>query len=418
MGRGCRTDAFLECLSSLEHANSSRPKRIDERHESTLEWLWDEPAFEGWRTGDSSALLCLVGKPASGKSVLTQFAKGKLRDAEKETVASFFFHADGPQELRTSTAMLRGLLYDMLSRNRSFFPHFQRRFRELKERGKERSVTWQDDDLIAVFEGLLRHPFPEKIYALVDGLDESENPSLCAEVLAKLLARVPQGGRLCIKLLVATQPGDEAERALAVRGGIVSHRIVLQEWNADDIRAYSRSFLNAIEGNATDMAEYGRPRDETAIRKQKREWVESMLDIIVERSENIFLWAKLVTTELVRNFQEASPADVEMFLGELNSDIQILYERLYDRLKKRASRTDDNSHMRQAERLFQIVVEAKRPLMLDEFCDAYILPKITHLHKDPRSVNMYKFRPQDMAKVIANNTANFLEVDEETRTGT
>ncbi|KAK4033623.1 ankyrin repeat-containing domain protein [Parachaetomium inaequale] len=402
---GISNDEMLDCLSSLKCTNSGRAQGIEARHERTLEWLWDDDAFKTWKERDSSDLLLLFGKPASGKSVLSQFAADKLHTTgDKAVVASFFFRAGGPEELRTSRAMLQELLYKMLGQNRSFFPHFQRRFRKLRaEQGTATTITWQEDDLVDVLQDLQRHPVPGRVYALVDGLDESKDPSQSAEVLIKL-ARGCEGGRLQIKLFVATQRDGAAERALTGPFKSVSiHTIILEERNTTDIREYSRPFLaESLTGQLG----------------WEREKVEKTLGIIVDRSQGIFLWPKLAKEQLMNDFldskREASIAEVKAFLCQVNPDIEKLYEKLFDRLAERApSQTDRSGHMRKVGRMFQIVMQAKRPLLLEEFCDVYSLPPSD---QDPGPIKMDELRPTNIAKVIAAHTANFLEVNKVTGT--
>jgi hypothetical protein len=326
---------------------------------------------------------------------------------DKAVVASFFFRAGGPEKLRTSRAMLQELLYKMLGQNRSFFPHFQRRFRKLRDEQERTAttITWQEDDLVAVVQDLQRHPVPGRVYALVDGLDEATNPSWSAEVLTKLVRGCENGG-LHIKLFVATQRESAAERALT--GPFKSdstHTIFLEQRNTTDIREYSRPFLT--ESLTVQLG-------------WEKEKVEKTLGIIVENSQGIFLWPKLAKEQLMSDFldskRDASIAEVKAFLCQVNPDIEKLYEKLFDRLEERApSRTDRSSHMRKVGRMFEIVMQAKRPLLLEEFCDVYSLPPTD---QDPGPIKMDELRPTNIANIIAAHTANFLEVNKMTGTGT
>ena len=63
--------------------------------------------------------------------------------------------------------------------------------------------------------------------------------------------------------------------------------------------------------------------------------------------------------------------------------------------------------------MFHIAMHTKRPLLLEEFCDVYILPR----YRDPAVVNMEELRPTNIANVVPDHTANFLEVNKEPGTG-
>lgn len=364
-----------------------------------------------------SAILCLFGKPACGKSVLSQFILRSARDehssggiAKHDAIASFFFYTEQP-ELRRRSAMLQALLYDILSQRRPLFPHFQAEFRKRKQASLEGldcasddTNIWREEDLENILRSLGRHPIPEKIYILIDGLDEAANPKSCAEVLSSLTPQKDRS-RVCFKILVATQRDGQLEGCLkqpfiACPGSI--HQITLQERNSNDIFEYTQSFLNEslvqhLQWTREDISESRR--------------------ILVEKSRGIFLWVKLakgLVDDYLNSTREASLDDFRRYLRHIPEDIRKLYSRLLDRLTRwLETHEDGKGRIPKVKRMFRIATQAKRALSLEEFRDVYALP----FPGDNSGFNLEQRRATNIAGIIPVYTGNFLEVHEGEESG-
>lgn len=365
---------------------------------------------------DTPAILCLFGKPACGKSVLSKFVleKSGTLAAAGDTVASFFFNVDQP-ELRLCHTMLQKVAHDILHSNRSLFPYFQSEFRKLRAKPVDEfgggtepvSVVWGLEDLERVLKSISSHPIRERIHILVDGLDEAENQLACAETLARTF--LPHlDSQVCFKLFVATRQGAPIERCFKSALGLGPRRffqITQQERNAGDILEYTKSFLD--DGHAEHL-EWG-AKD-----------IEHCRRILVEHSCGIFLWAKLakgLVEDYLKGRREASLIDFVEFLKGIPKDIGELYGKLLDRLLgsiEGGVEGGDPKRVLKVKRMFRIAAQAKRSLSVEEFLDVYILPS----PGEEPNFDLAQARKTNVAQIIPSYTGNFLEVHQKESTGT
>ncbi|KAK3349517.1 ankyrin repeat-containing domain protein [Lasiosphaeria hispida] len=416
------TDSEIsECLTSLGNSRLLRLKHVEARHGGTLDWFWKDKECQKWMKTEKSSILCLFGKPACGKSVLSKFiidsTKAENCDifGSQDILASFYFHIDQP-DFCVSRTMLQELLHDILDQNPSFFPYFQSEYRKVRSRqldqdsGRE-SEVWREEELKNVLrkiggpettaEGIRPYPKPVKVYLLVDGLDEATDPLACAQALTSSVFH-ELGGQICFKVLLTAREGlrgvDRCLRDAVKKHSGDLYQIKLQEKNKNDILEYTRSFL---DDSLVEHLPWGIKDMENCRR------------MVVEQSCGIFLWAKLakglVGTYLNRGM-EASLASFKRFLRDIPEDIDQLYSRLLARL---IERLEDDTHRRESIRnmklIFQIVLQARRSLSVEEFRDAYILPGLDQGLDDARKTNIHVIIPQ--------LTGNFLEVHQREGSG-
>ncbi|KAK1835684.1 ankyrin repeat-containing domain protein [Podospora conica] len=407
-------DERAECLASLRNLKLGRLKPIDPRHKGTLDWFWEDEACKGWMAVDTPAILCLFGKPACGKSVLSKFVlerSGTLVD-DGDTVASFFFNVDQP-ELRLCHTMLQKIAHDILHSNRSLFPYFQSEFRKLNAKPGDgvagatepANIVWGLDDLERVLRSISSHPIRERIHILVDGLDESENQMACAETLARTF--LPNlDSQVRFKLFVATRQGVPIERCFKSALGIGPRRffqITQQDRNSGDILEYTKSFLNNADA---ELLEWG-AKD-----------IEHCRRILVQQSCGIFLWAKLakgLVEDYLKGRREASLIDFVEFLKGIPKDIDELYGKLLDRLVgsiEGGIEGADPKRILRVKRMFRIAAQAKRSLSVEEFLDAYVLPS----PGEESAFDLAQARKTNVTQIIPSYTGNFLEVHQKEST--
>lgn len=372
---------------------------------------------------DTSAILCLWGKPACGKSVLSQYVSNGANDGKEEsqlegkTCAAFFFQ-DRKPGMGGPRAMIQGVLCDILKHHgRSVFPCFQEEFLERKKesmKDKRRRLAendggygrdfWDEESLEKVAEKLARQPIPET-YVVIDGLDESEDPILCAKSLLKLFPPSKETG-ICLKLLVATRPSSGVKSCLEgpfdhLPGSICE--ITLQEKNQDDILQYTKSFLNEslTKRLGWDL-----------------EAVERARYMVLERSHGTFLWAKMASG-LFGRFLESSPiislGDFQRHLGTIPEKLEKLYKKLLGNLIHglQSGPNPDGRNPLRATQIFRLAAQAhkRRPLSAEEFCDAFALLSYKDGTRGDNagSLDLEQYRPPKFLDSIPSLTANLLE---------
>jgi len=273
--------------------------------------------------------------------------------------------------------MLQSVLYDILNQNPSFFYHFQREFR--KHRSELRTSGWQLESLGEVLRTLKRHPICEKVYVVIDGLDESSDYGKTA----KLLQEFKSPRKLMMKILVTSRSEPKFKEVLQGYP-----KITLQQKNDPDISIYTRSFLNSgLELKPAAIEEYH--------------------NHIVRNADNVFLWVKLVRDEVRRYYEgekKHSGAAFRKFLHSLPRELEGLYECLLQRV------SDSNTPDRIVDgiRMFQLVLFTYRPLSVAEFRDALTIPD----EQEPNleSFDLFAERNDSLETWIVRCGGNFIEI--------
>ncbi|KAI9764542.1 MAG: hypothetical protein M1840_008368 [Geoglossum simile] len=232
-----------KCLRILEFDNTRYDKITDE-HKGTLEWLWTHNQYKEWSAADVSRLLYIQGKP-----------EGALQT--------------------THYNMLRSILYDILSQNESFFFHFQHEYRQyqalLRNHGQR---EWPYESLKRVFTALGNHPRVERLYLIIDAMDESNDEDR-RDILKRLFSLCSKQQDCIVKVFVASRPLAQLEHRIRE-----SHNFIrLQDETRPDIENFARSFLGQ------DLGFSGDPLEKAA-------------RYIVEQAQEVFLWVYLVGKEL------------------------------------------------------------------------------------------------------------------------
>jgi Cdc6-like AAA superfamily ATPase len=139
-----------------------------------LQWLWGHEKYQAWSSTDTSNLLLIEGKPGSGKSTLTKYFKRNILKrellAKQSIVASFFYSYREGEVQKDHSNMLRSILYDVLRQNETFFFHFQTLYRKTLPSG-----VWPYDSLRKILLSFKMHPAKERLYLIVDAVDESDD---------------------------------------------------------------------------------------------------------------------------------------------------------------------------------------------------------------------------------------------------
>lgn len=118
-------DGYLSLLGSEEL--DLRERQIKDKTPGTCLWLLEYTSYQEWllRRG----LLCITGKPGSGKSTILKFAIDEtnrlLHRTEENTItASFFFDSSGTPVQKTASGFYRSLLYQLYNQKRDLLHNF------------------------------------------------------------------------------------------------------------------------------------------------------------------------------------------------------------------------------------------------------------------------------------------------------
>lgn len=137
--------------------------------EGSYRWVLDHSRFKQWRSDPRSRLLWIKGDPGKGKTMLLCGATEGLGKSSSENL-SFFFCQGTNSNLNNATAVLRGLLYLLVSQQPSLVSHLRQKYDQAGRSLFENENAW-----IAVsemFTSVVLDPDLRMTYLVVDALDE------------------------------------------------------------------------------------------------------------------------------------------------------------------------------------------------------------------------------------------------------
>jgi ankyrin repeat domain-containing protein 50 len=332
-----------ECLDSLKFGNT-RYDKISREHKGSFEWIWTHDEYRNWSTPDASQLLYIQGKPGSGKSTLTKYFSDNLLDqepaAKSATVARFFYSSREGVLQASHYSMLRSILYDILDQNEFFFYHrFQSEYRDfqaaLQDRGRSSDANWHYESLKRVFSSLWDHSLLERLYLILDAIDESDDND--RRDILNLLFNLCSKSKYCIvKVFIASRPVGQLE----IRKRSFHNFIILQDETKRDISSFASSFLDGLHLDR---------------------FLPEAIEYIIDNAHGVFLWVRLVGEELLSREEDGySEEDILEFLKSLPTELEEFYKLMLWKMEEK------EPNIRDALKTFQFVLFARRPLTVDE----------------------------------------------------
>ncbi|KAH1986511.1 hypothetical protein KXW88_007402 [Aspergillus fumigatus] len=276
----------------------------DVRLPGTCEWIKSRESYVLWQDDDpnSSRVLWLYGKPASGKSVLSGYLVSLLRT--KHDACSFFFFKHGDRSKSQLSSCLRSLAFQMACVN----TEIRQLLLEMRERGVK--LDGDDDRILwrrLFISGIFKTNF-QRHYWVIDALDEcADLVSFFEIVLTRLDRSVP------LRILVTSRQTSEIERRIALLGyDQVRVELISRADTKDDIESLVRRRANAlIVKSEVDRA--------------------ALVERILGKSEGSWLWTVLVLNELSNSHSEE---EIRQVLAEVPKGMEDLYLRILDVMSK------------------------------------------------------------------------------------
>lgn len=347
------TFQMLQIEHNAEHEEATRRKEIqeietyfdisssseddlftakDKRMTGTCEWFLAKPAYCNWYdlTAQTSRVLWVTGKPATGKSVLASHIIEELQNNE-ENCSFYFFKYSNPSKSLLSNCLI-SIACQMARHNSSVRENLARAMREnnksVGENNNER-LLWHKFFLNLIFKADL-----QKCFWVIDGLDECENSTAVFKTLLSGLSE-----DISLRILVTSRDTQTLRSAFAELGPEnFRHETISTMDTLPDIRAF-------VEARSTTLISM---KPETRL---------TLVEKIVEKSEGSFLWTSLVLKELSHTYSEDEIARV---LEEVPKDMNPLYHRTLDLMSRSLGGKDI------AKSIITWTTCALRPLKLDE----------------------------------------------------
>jgi hypothetical protein len=84
-------DKYRKILDPLPEVPGILRSLLDKRHPGTTQWVFESNKYMAWGASHESALLCLTGPEAAGKSVVLASANENIRNTIDDTSAAICF---------------------------------------------------------------------------------------------------------------------------------------------------------------------------------------------------------------------------------------------------------------------------------------------------------------------------------------
>lgn len=258
--------------------------------------------------------------------------------------------------LNHATAVLRGLIYQMVVQQRPLISHLREKY---DHAGRK---LFEDQNalyfLSKVFIDMLQDLSLAKVYLIVDALDE------CGSGLSQLLDLILQTSSMTspqIKWLVSSRYRREIEQRL---GCDQARPMISLELNADSISNAVNAYIRHKVSELARESQY-----DSALQAEVR-------DQLYQKANGTFLWVALVCKEL----RDVEKWDIPQVLTELPSDLEALYARMIEQIRQLK-----RGNTKLCFQVLSIATLAFRPLSLQEVAALADLPD--QFSRDPQSLS-------------------------------
>lgn len=324
--------------------------------EGSYRWVLDHSSFKQWRSDPRSRLLWIKGDPGKGKTMLLCGATEELGKSSYENL-SFFFCQGTSSNLNNATAILRGLLYLLVSQQPSLASHLRQKYDQAGRSLFEDTNAW-----IAVsemFTSVVLDPDLRMTYLVVDALDE------CIADLPRLLDLIicTSSSSNRIKWLLSSRNELHIEQRL--KSIDVQARLSLElKQNAEQV-------ARAVEVYIDEKLSHVDSLEDPTLRSQVRE-------VLRRKANGTFLWVALVVQEL----EKPESWDPLRVVEEVPVGLHQLYDRMVDHIHQLGKKNSEMCRL-----LLSIVSVAYRPLHLAELGSLCTLPgPVSTLIKNTRTL--------------------------------
>ena len=318
----------------LAAIRSAKGDRVD----GTCEWILTQDRYTSWLNEDSPQLLWLSGLPGIGKTMISSFLVEELAllaERSSQMTLAYYFCDDKDEKRRTATAVLRGLLLQLLRQRPVLFKHIQTQFDISRD-----SLFSNFHALWRIFVSIVQDPEAGEVCCLIDALDECEKESrqLFLNDLTKLFCS-QQSKKPFLKLIVISRQENDIEESLST----VSSTIQNIQIDSGKVNQDLSKFINLKV-------------DELATKKRYSSDTKNMIkQALTEKAGGTFLYVSLVLDDLKKT---KITSQVRQKLQMLPPDLNNVYDRILSNI--------DIDYVEVAKLILCWVVVARRPLMVKE----------------------------------------------------
>ncbi len=315
-----------EVLNSLLFREMrTRLSDIEESHSETFHWMFEEDATRPWDSfcnwlQTEDRLYWINGKAGSGKSTLMKFLVndprtrdllGQWSSGRSPLIVGFYFWLSGSEMQRSLKGFLCSIIYQLVQADRQLVTKLLRDNTGLLS--KRNHGDWSKGELRRILMQIL-NMLDRPLCIFLDGLDEFNQE----DDLDQLLNLVEDSSTLGkTKICISSRP----EYYIAKRMSMYK-QLRLQDLTARDMELCIRTKLEATRAQCLPAS-------------IDDEYLESIVSIIAEKADGVFLWVYYALSSLVRGMRNDD--DFSTLLGrieELPNGMHQLYLQMWNRLNE------------------------------------------------------------------------------------
>ncbi|TGO53689.1 hypothetical protein BCON_0119g00130 [Botryotinia convoluta] len=333
-----KIEAWLEPTDYLNDFSEFN-RYIASRAPGTGIWVCDTSQYQQWHITDDHGSLWVKGVPGAGKSVISTCLLQHLKATENSPVLSFFF-----RHIIESNGRSRNLVCDWLAQLLRYSIDLQVALNAIVDMKLEHFSDGQLWDYL-----LLGLSSVKKVYCVVNALDEMEigEEKDFIQRLNNLATFRPQ----FVKTLMTSRPVQQLQ--LRLKDASVVHISLEDDRVGKDINLFvSQRLGNMFEGRNPDLKL-------------------SLHSIICDRSAGLFLYARLLSDQLIPALVSKQYLDLEEIASTLPVGMQDMYNSI---LLQQSRSTGIDTDLQVF--ILNAVIFSSRLLRLNELSDllAFVYP--------------------------------------------
>ena len=317
---------FLETVYFREiHA---RQESIKEAHSETYQWIFDASGervrpwsnFVEWLES-GHGIYWINGKAGSGKSTLMNYISEDSRvtsllhswsGPKQIIIPTFFFWNAGSPMQKTTTGLLRSLLYQILDEH----PHLTLPLAQAALVGKQTHPpipAWTENRLLVTFRHLIRLlSSSSHVCLFIDGVDEFEGSK---DSIITIINGFIQHKN--VKVCLSSRPDKSFGEAFQS-----SAMLRLQDLTKRDIEVYVTSKLEEIPIKNHSY-------------ETNAKYLSAVSTEIQDRADGVFLWVEIAVRSQIEGLRnEDSPEQLAQRLGQLPDEIEGIYAEMLGKISK------------------------------------------------------------------------------------
>ncbi|KAM0714008.1 hypothetical protein Q7P37_010972 [Cladosporium fusiforme] len=299
-------EAFCRRALFLTDPAVDRQRLIDskgQRVERTCEWIERREQYQKWLSGRPQ-LIWIRGGPGKGKTMLSIYLTQQLEVEHSDRVI-YFFCSSGDQNLGTATAVLRTLIWQLVTKNPQLTHHILSYF-DVDCPDRTQSVLSTKGVLWEMVTKLLSDESsdnPRHFYYVVDGFDECDTESM--QWLALQFAQLEHlDTQIKLRVLIISRTLHELRFMEQIR---------VDPDNDEEVRKDIMTFA------------FVRVQELTRRLGLSDDFSRQIQDELIRKAENTFLWIGYAMSELLT---KRTSAEITKVVSDLPLALPALYRRM------------------------------------------------------------------------------------------